>query len=65
MAFVLAGARVFDGDQIRDGLAVIVEGSRIADVVSAARIAPGMERRQRPGRSNRSGTSRRADFRGR
>ncbi len=49
MAFVLAGARVFDGDQIRDGLAVIVEGSRIADVVSAARIAPGMERRNLAG----------------
>ncbi len=34
MAFALTGARVFDGDTIHDGLAVIIEDKLIADVVS-------------------------------
>jgi N-acetylglucosamine-6-phosphate deacetylase len=34
MAFALTGARVFDGETIHDGLAVIIEDRHIADVVS-------------------------------
>jgi len=49
MAFALTGARIFDGDKIRDGFAAIVEGSRIADVVDAGRIAAGVERRDLSG----------------
>jgi N-acetylglucosamine-6-phosphate deacetylase len=49
MAFALTGARVFDGDKIHDGLAAIVEGSRIKDVVTAGRIAAGVERRELSG----------------
>jgi len=49
MAFALTGARVFDGDKIRDGFAVIVEGSRIKDVVDAGRIAAGVTRRELSG----------------
>ena len=33
MAFALTGARVFDGESIRGGLAVVIDGARIADVV--------------------------------
>ncbi len=32
MAFALTGARVFDGESIRGGLAVIIDGGRIAEV---------------------------------
>jgi len=49
MAFALTGARIFDGDNIHAGLAVIVEGSRIADVIANSRIAPGIERRELSG----------------
>ncbi len=49
MAFALTGARVFDGDKIRGGLAAIVEGSRIKDVVTAGRIVAGVERRELSG----------------
>lgn len=45
MAFALTGARIFDGDKIRDGFAAIVEGSRIKDMVDAGRIAADVERR--------------------
>ena len=38
MAFALTGTRIFDGDNIHAGLAVIVEGSRIADVIASSRI---------------------------
>ncbi len=49
MAFALTGARIFDGETIRDGRAVIVEGARIADVMAAGRIAAGIERRELSG----------------
>ena len=49
MAFALTGARIFDGDNIHAGLAVIVEGSRIADVIASSRITPGIERRELSG----------------
>jgi hypothetical protein len=35
MAFALTGARIFDGDSIRDGLAVVLDGARIIEVVAA------------------------------
>lgn len=49
MAFALTGARIFDGDNIHAGLAMIIEGSRIADVIASSRITPGIERRQLSG----------------
>jgi N-acetylglucosamine-6-phosphate deacetylase len=45
MAFALAGARVFDGESIRGGLAVVINGDRIADVVPDEKLASGVERR--------------------
>ncbi len=38
MGFALTGARVFDGETMRDGLAVIIDGERIRDVVPANKI---------------------------
>ena len=35
----------FDGENIRDGLAVVVEGDRIAEVVPEEKLAAGIERR--------------------
>lgn len=49
MAFALTGARIFDGDRIRGGLAAIVEGARIKDVVDAGGIASGVARRDLSG----------------
>lgn len=45
MAFALAGARVFDGESIRGGLAVVVESGRIAEVVPEKKLSVGVERR--------------------
>ena len=45
MAFALTGARVFDGESIRSGLAVIIDGDRIAEVVPEEKLASGIERR--------------------
>ena len=44
MAFALAGARVFDGESIRDGLAVVIEGDRIAEIVSEDKLAASIKR---------------------
>ena len=44
MAFALVGARVFDGERIRDDAAVVIDGRQIAAVVPAAELAPGVER---------------------
>ena len=38
MAFALTGARVFDGEAMRDGLAVVVDGDRIRDVVQLVKL---------------------------
>jgi N-acetylglucosamine-6-phosphate deacetylase len=38
MAFALTGARVFDGETMREGLAVVVDGMRIHDVVAADKL---------------------------
>ena len=45
MAFALTGARVFDGDSIRSGLAVVIDGERIAEVMSEQKLASRIERR--------------------
>ena len=45
MAFALAGARVFDGESIRGGLAIIIEGDHITEVVLDEKLAAGMKRR--------------------
>ena len=45
MAFALTGARVFDGENTRSGLAVVVDGERVADVIHEERLASGIERR--------------------
>jgi N-acetylglucosamine-6-phosphate deacetylase len=44
MAFALTGARIFDGDGFRDGKAVIVDGTRVADVVDEGNLPPGIRR---------------------
>jgi N-acetylglucosamine-6-phosphate deacetylase len=45
MAFALTGARVFDGESIRGGLAVVVESGRIAEVTPEKKLASSIERR--------------------
>jgi N-acetylglucosamine-6-phosphate deacetylase len=45
MAFALTGSRVFDGESIREGLAVVIDGGRIAEVVSGNKLAASIERR--------------------
>jgi N-acetylglucosamine-6-phosphate deacetylase len=44
MTFALTGARVFDGEAMADGLAVVVEGRRIAAVVAEREIAVAIPR---------------------
>ena len=41
----LLGARIFDGDDFRDGTAVIIEGERIAALVDERRVPSDVERR--------------------
>jgi N-acetylglucosamine-6-phosphate deacetylase len=45
MVFALTGARVFDGEAMHDGMAVVVDGRNIAAVVPEATLAESMERR--------------------
>jgi N-acetylglucosamine-6-phosphate deacetylase len=45
MAFALTGARVFDGESIREGLAVVVDGPRIVDVGPEHALAPDLDQR--------------------
>ena len=45
MAFALTGARVFDSESIRDGLAVVIDGARIVEVIAVENIAKNIERR--------------------
>ncbi len=49
MAMALTGARVFDGETIREGLAVVIDGEKIADVAANDRIGAGVERHQLDG----------------
>ncbi len=45
MALALTGARVFDGERIRDGAAVVVEGRFIRAVADESELAPDVKRR--------------------
>ena len=45
MAFALTGARVFDGESIREGLAVVIDGPRIVDVGPEQALAPDLDQR--------------------
>ncbi len=45
MAFALTGARIFDGENFQDGMAVVVEGPRITQFLPQAELAAGIERR--------------------
>lgn len=45
MAFALTGARVFDGESTHTDLAVVIDGTHIADVVPAANLAKDIETR--------------------
>jgi N-acetylglucosamine-6-phosphate deacetylase len=49
MAFALRGARVFDGESIHSGLAVVVEDTRILDVVAVEKIPKSAEMRSLDG----------------
>jgi N-acetylglucosamine-6-phosphate deacetylase len=49
MAFALRGARVFDGESIHGGLAVVVEDTRILDVVAVEKIPKSAEMRSLDG----------------
>ena len=44
MAFALTGARVFDGESIREGLAVVIDGPRIVDVGPEQALAPDLDK---------------------
>ncbi len=46
MAFALTGARVFDGERLRDRAAVVVEGGRIAEVAPETDLPANIERRR-------------------
>lgn len=45
MAFALTDAQVFDGEHIRGGLAVVIDGNRIIDVIPKEKLTSAMERR--------------------
>jgi N-acetylglucosamine-6-phosphate deacetylase len=49
MMEALTGAMVFDGDSLREGLAVLVDGPLIADVVAETRVAGGARRHELAG----------------
>jgi N-acetylglucosamine-6-phosphate deacetylase len=46
MALALVGARVFDGERMREDAAVVLEGRHIVAVRSEAELAPGIERQR-------------------
>ncbi len=45
MAFALTGARVFDGESIHNEMAVVIDGSRIGEVVAVENLPKDIERR--------------------
>jgi len=45
VAFVLTSPRIFDGESIRNDMAVVIDGARIAEVVAVEKLAKGIERR--------------------
>ena len=44
MAFALTGARIFDGESIHNGMAVVIDGSRIGEVVPVEDLPKDIER---------------------
>lgn len=44
MAFAFTGARVFDGEGYHDGMAVVVEGSRISQCIPEGELAVGVQK---------------------
>ncbi|MEA2782404.1 MAG: hypothetical protein QOK29_3948, partial [Rhodospirillaceae bacterium] len=40
MTFALTGARIFDGERMFDGYAVVIEGSRIAELPAMRNLDP-------------------------
>jgi N-acetylglucosamine-6-phosphate deacetylase len=46
MAFAITGARIFDGERMREGHAVVVEDGRILAVVAEHEVDAGVERRR-------------------
>jgi N-acetylglucosamine-6-phosphate deacetylase len=45
MAFALTGARIFDGESIRSELAVVIDGTRIVEILVLNNLAKGIEKR--------------------
>ncbi len=45
MAFALTSTRVFDGENIRNEMAVVIDGARIVEVVAVGNLPKGVERR--------------------
>lgn len=45
MAFALTSTRVFDGENIRNEMAVVIDGGRIVEVVAVENLPKGVERR--------------------
>ena len=45
MAFALTGARIFDGESIRNGLAVVLDGARIVEIVAVENLPKNIEQR--------------------
>ena len=45
MVFALTGARIFDGVAIRDGLAVVIDDTRIVEVIPQEKISRNIEQR--------------------
>ena len=45
MVFALTGARIFDGDGIRNEMAVVIDGTSIAQVMAVKNLAKGIEQR--------------------
>ncbi len=49
MVFALTGAKVFDGDAFRADKAVMIDGTRIVDVIEQGAVPPAVERRHLAG----------------
>ena len=45
MAFALTGARIFNGESIRNDMAVVIDGAHIVEVVAVEKLSKGIERR--------------------
>ncbi len=45
-AFALVGARIFDGAQMRDGCAVVVDGGHVREICEIEKLPAGIERRE-------------------